>query len=222
MVGTDLIMDDGLALSPSKRKIIDCAVTLFAMKGYTETSIREIASAVGIQGSAIYHHFASKSAILEYILNDFTEQSFGDAERLDAPEKFRDNPTANSIISCMRLTFSEGQEEYYMKVLCVVLQEQHRNPSVRRFMVNLIENGEQRARFFIGLLKELKVIRQDTDPDLWMKLVSSVLYTYSSRVLLGIGDNSPEYVGMKMVDLLRTTYDLMLKTCAVTKDGDES
>lgn len=220
MSTTDNLVVGGQALSPGKRKIVDCAVTLFATKGVTETSIREIATAVGIQGSAIYHHFASKNAILEYILNDFSEQSFGDAEKSDALSKLRNNPTSDGIISCMRLTFPEGQEEYYMKVLCVVLQEQHRNPSVRRFVIKLILNAEERVRDFIGILKELNIIRQDTEPDLWMKLVSSVLYTYSSRVLLGIGDVSPDYVGMKMSELLRVTYDQMLNTCAIMRDEE--
>jgi len=56
----------------TKQKILICATNLFSEQGYTETTIREIAAAVGLRDSSIYNHFPSKSSILEYILEDYT------------------------------------------------------------------------------------------------------------------------------------------------------
>lgn len=40
------------------------ALEMFATRGYDGTSIRDIASAVGIKGASMYHHFSSKEEIL--------------------------------------------------------------------------------------------------------------------------------------------------------------
>lgn len=214
------LTDNRRVLSFAKKKIVDRAVALFATKGFTETSIRELAATVGIQGSVIYHHFESKNAILEYIIEDYAKQNFYDIDEKKMYSLLINNPTADGILSCMNLMFPKGREAYYVKVLCVILQEQHRNPSVRNFMTEMILKAEQKIKIVFSILKEMNVIRQDADQDLWMKIVSSLLYTYANRSMLGIGDRSPEYDGMGMVDLLRATYDEMLKSCAVTKDGD--
>jgi AcrR family transcriptional regulator len=45
-------------------QIIDAGVSLFARRGYADTSIDDIGAAVGIAGPTIYNHFASKHDIL--------------------------------------------------------------------------------------------------------------------------------------------------------------
>ena len=48
----------------TRARILEAAARLFATKGYTASSTREIAAAVGIQQPGLYKHFASKEAIL--------------------------------------------------------------------------------------------------------------------------------------------------------------
>ena len=52
----------------TRREILDAALDLFAVGGYFGTSMRQIARAVGVRESALYHHFAAKEAILEGLL----------------------------------------------------------------------------------------------------------------------------------------------------------
>lgn len=59
----------------TKEVILDVAIELFADKGYNRVSIREIAQTVGIKGSSIYNHFASKEAILDEVLSLYKEES---------------------------------------------------------------------------------------------------------------------------------------------------
>jgi AcrR family transcriptional regulator len=49
-------------------RILLQAAELFLANGYAETSLRTIADAVGMQPASIYHHFASKDALLTEIL----------------------------------------------------------------------------------------------------------------------------------------------------------
>ncbi len=52
-------------------EILDAALDLFAVGGYFGTSMRQIARAVGVRESALYHHFPSKDAILGGLLAEF-------------------------------------------------------------------------------------------------------------------------------------------------------
>ena len=201
----------------SKQKIIHCAVNLFAKKGFTETSIRDLASAAGIKGASIYSHFPSKNAILEYILEDYSRHLTTEYKNKDITSILRENPTADGIMASMQLTFPKGLEDFYLKVLCVLMQEQYRNPIVRTFMSkDFILNNELNLKVVMEVLKQLNVIRNDTDPDYWIKIFSSLIYTFSSRVLLGIGDSSPDFSGMGLMDLLKLTFDNMLTSCRIT------
>jgi len=70
-------MTDSIALNvaPSsaqgragRQRILDVAAALFLERGYLGTSLREIASEVGMKPGSLYYHFASKDALLEAIL----------------------------------------------------------------------------------------------------------------------------------------------------------
>ncbi|MBL8920392.1 MAG: TetR/AcrR family transcriptional regulator [Myxococcaceae bacterium] len=52
----------------TRREILDRALELFATKGFTGSSMRDIARAVGVRESALYHHFPNKQAILQTVL----------------------------------------------------------------------------------------------------------------------------------------------------------
>ena len=209
-------MNNDLEVISTKQKILECAIDLFAMKGYTETSIREIAAAVGVKEASIYNHFQSKNDILEYILDEYTQRIanfFLDQDKVSA---LKDNPNAVGILSCMRLSFPEDKKEYYIKKLYVILQEQHRNPMVRKYMAEeFILSTEQVLGMILNKLKEIHILRPDADLDFWIKTHSSLIYAFASRMLLGIGDSSQDFSGMGMSELLRNLYAIMLRTCGV-------
>jgi AcrR family transcriptional regulator len=48
--------------------ILDAAESLFARQGYHATTIKQVAARVGVQGPALYKHFASKRALFEEVL----------------------------------------------------------------------------------------------------------------------------------------------------------
>jgi len=50
------------------RRILDVAAALFLERGYTATSLRDIAAAVGVKSGSLYYHFSSKQALLRAIL----------------------------------------------------------------------------------------------------------------------------------------------------------
>jgi AcrR family transcriptional regulator len=65
----------------TRERILRQASQLFARKGYTGTSTREIAAAVGIRQPSLFHHFASKREIVETLLAYSVEDAAETARR---------------------------------------------------------------------------------------------------------------------------------------------
>ena len=57
----------------TRKKIKECSIELFNKKGYTETTMNEIANAVGIKAATLYFHYESKENIFFSILEDGLE-----------------------------------------------------------------------------------------------------------------------------------------------------
>ena len=57
--------------SERRDQIIAIATRLIASRGYAATTVRDIADEAGILSGSLYHHFASKEAVLEEILRTF-------------------------------------------------------------------------------------------------------------------------------------------------------
>lgn len=55
-----------------KNEILDVAENLFATKGFDGTSTNDIINAIGIARGTLYHHFDSKEAILDAVIERMT------------------------------------------------------------------------------------------------------------------------------------------------------
>lgn len=58
----------------TRAAILAAAARLFAERGYTEVSLREIAAAAGMQAGSVYYHFASKEVLLDAVLDTGVER----------------------------------------------------------------------------------------------------------------------------------------------------
>ena len=88
----DFIMKKG---EKTRNLILEKSLNLFSENGYAGSSIRQIASGVGIRESAIYNHFKSKNDIFLAIIAKFKQGSTGInilsdelLEDLEKPDKF--------------------------------------------------------------------------------------------------------------------------------------
>jgi AcrR family transcriptional regulator len=50
-------------------QILDAAARMFGERGYSETTLRQIAESAGMQAGSIYYHFASKDQIFDEVLS---------------------------------------------------------------------------------------------------------------------------------------------------------
>ena len=101
--------------SSAKGRLMAEAAKLFSEKGYSSTTVREIATEVGILSGSIFHHFKNKEDILFAIMNDIVQamdeallQTLNDANTIE--EKIK------ALIHC-ELEFIHGKTSNAATVL---------------------------------------------------------------------------------------------------------
>ncbi|MCH6231611.1 TetR/AcrR family transcriptional regulator [Microbacterium sp. CFH 31415] len=60
--------------SDRREQLLSIATRLIASRGYSATTVRDIADEAGILSGSLYHHFSSKEAILQEILSVFMDR----------------------------------------------------------------------------------------------------------------------------------------------------
>ena len=68
----ETLVSQGLLTDPesARGKLQQTAAHLFRSKGFERTTVRDLASAVGIQSGSIFHHFKSKDEILRSVMEE--------------------------------------------------------------------------------------------------------------------------------------------------------
>lgn len=76
----------------TRTKIIESAINLFSVRGYTAASVDEICKAAGVSKGAFYHHFESKQVMFLALLDGWLktiDNAIDDSRDKSAPETFR-------------------------------------------------------------------------------------------------------------------------------------
>lgn len=93
----------------TRAALIDTAGTMFAERGFTQTSLDDIASATQVTRGAVYHHFDSKQALLEAVLYALEDQMV--ARVLGAAAQHTD--TWESAMAAIQAFLDQCEEPVY-------------------------------------------------------------------------------------------------------------
>jgi AcrR family transcriptional regulator len=66
------LIDQGQITDPNsaKGRLLVAAARLFKNKGYERTTVRDLAAEIGIQSGSLFHHYKSKEAILQAVMEE--------------------------------------------------------------------------------------------------------------------------------------------------------
>lgn len=129
-----------------KKQIVDSAALLFKQKGYSSTTMRDLATELGIEAASIYHHIKSKEELLENICFDMANKFISNAKEVNdiyfnAEEKLRlaiklhvstitDNQNQSAVflsewrnLSEPRLTLFKQLRQQYENQFTIILME---------------------------------------------------------------------------------------------------
>lgn len=110
----------------TRREILDAALDLFSQKGFYGTSTRDIARRVGVRESALYHHFPSKAAILQGLLEELGPGRAVMVEGLDVVEVARAMGVRQMLRSMVHMLLTEWANPREMKLTRLMVTEGYR------------------------------------------------------------------------------------------------
>lgn len=89
--------------SGRRDEILAIAARLIAHHGYSATTVRDIADEAGILSGSLYHHFASKEAMLQEILHGFMGRLLSSYEKI-AAETTDPRAGIDALVECAFMT----------------------------------------------------------------------------------------------------------------------
>ena len=152
-----------MAFTSTKEKLVAAALDLFSKKGYSATSVDEIAESIGIKGPNLYKYFKGKEALFKE-LSELSDQSYLDKMNLV-------NNKADSIEDAQGLkAFAMGQVKYTMyedmviKLRKMLTIEQFRSDMMKhQTTIHQYTNiNDQFTRIMKNLIKKLFKIKVKT------------------------------------------------------------
>lgn len=123
----------------TKERIIDEALTLFALKGYQGTSVKNIADAVGIKDSSLYKHFTSKKEIFDTIVQEMSvrmermsrENGLPDENDMDEAVELYGSISENGLLMLSeRIFLFYLRDEFAARFRRMLVIEQYRDKEV--------------------------------------------------------------------------------------------
>ncbi|MDY2814440.1 MAG: TetR/AcrR family transcriptional regulator [Dorea sp.] len=79
----------------TRERIVDEALTLFSIRGFKGTSVKNIADAVGIKDSSIYKHYKSKQEIFDAIVEQMRKRMAEMSVALGIPQDVDESSVAS-------------------------------------------------------------------------------------------------------------------------------
>ncbi|EON23782.1 MULTISPECIES: TetR/AcrR family transcriptional regulator [Nocardioides] len=155
-----------------RSELLRIAATLFAEKGFRNTTVRDIAEAAGILSGSLYHHFDSKESMVDEILSTFQDELFASYDAVLAS----DDDARTKLDRVVRLSF-EAIDQHPAEVAIFQNEADHLG-TLERFGY-LAERGAQSRDIWVTLLREgveTGVLRPDLNIDLVHRFIRDTVW----------------------------------------------
>jgi TetR/AcrR family transcriptional regulator len=136
-----------------RAQILAAAADAFAHRGYTGTTMHEVAAACGISKATLYHYFSDKSDLLEQIARGHVSALEALVDEVGA-ERLAPEPHLRSLIARFMATYADAQNAHRVLTEDVKFLD----TAARR----ALEDGQRRvvAAFALAVSR----VRPDLDP----------------------------------------------------------
>jgi AcrR family transcriptional regulator len=162
------------AMPPPNRRdeLLAIAAVLFAERGFRNTTVRDIADAAGILSGSLYHHFDSKEAMVDELLDTFQKELFDTFEEIVASDR---GPRAK-LEAVVRVSF-EAIDQHHSEV--AIFQNDAAYLSGFARFGYLAERNARFEELWRGVLHEgvdSGELRQDLDIDLVFRFLRDTVW----------------------------------------------
>ncbi|HTX13039.1 MAG TPA: TetR/AcrR family transcriptional regulator [Solirubrobacteraceae bacterium] len=187
---------DGAGLKKRQREIIDAAAEIFYRKGYSETSVQDVADAVGILKGSLYYYIDSKEDLLFQMLLEVHE----DAKSVVTETASLEIPPLDRL-----RRYIQRHVEYNARNLAKIAVYYHDfgllSPERRKAIVGQRNFYED---FVQGLIREAQQ-RDEVDPSVDPLLISNAIFGVANWLYTWYrpdGSATPEYLGKLYAEVI--------------------
>ena len=197
----------------TKEQIVKNALKLFLQKGFHNVSMAMIAAEVGISKPAIYHHFQNKDAMVEGVLDHFTNKM---SEW--SLEYFKDAQNGEQFLQKMffaipmyknveLILLDEGDETYPNSYNDLLMTLSKYKSKFRDRIALDIKGGREKIKRSIIDAQTTNSIDEQIDPEKLSLLIHCILE--GSAFIAEIDEDLD--LNKASVDLFQTTWSLIKK-----------
>jgi AcrR family transcriptional regulator len=179
-------------------QVLDAAARLFRSKGYENTSVREIARAVGMLPGSLYCHFATKEDLLRAVYVRGVEQI---SEAVQAATVKHEDPWQRLEAGCVAHLEAILRDDDHAQVVIRVRPSDA--PAVER---DLIELRNRYEAIFGGLLQEVPLPRGTDRHALRLMLMGAL--NWAQTWYRPDGRFNPRTIARKFVALVRQPQEV--------------
>ncbi len=175
--------DSSMKKKSTKERIRSRSLSLFAKKGFRETTVRDIAKAVDIQAGGLYNHFKNKDEILESLVGELMESAIVTIFEDKDPQELskRGKALLANIAMTFKLLSFDGKNEALFKLL---MQEMYKNGKIRELYLEYFyqQNVKKLSAVFFMMMQNEHI--RSADPLVLANEFLSPLFFYQSQVIL--------------------------------------
>ncbi|GHO66329.1 TetR family transcriptional regulator [Ktedonobacter sp. SOSP1-52] len=109
-----------------REQLLDAAIRVFARKGFSRATNKDIAHEADVTPGLIYHYFESKEALLQAVLEERSPLSL----LRSLPAQVMELPPAQFLPSLVLRVLKIVEGEQFVQIIRVILPELMHNPSI--------------------------------------------------------------------------------------------
>ena len=172
-------------------KVLEAALELFSTQGYGATSMRQIAEVCGLSTGNLYHHFGSKEAVFQRLIDDYWERVLdpeGPLQKVFTRADFPDD--LEELAAAIEQTVEENKASILLVFVDVI---EHQGRHIRSFYETMADRfREKYGPHFEELALEGRLA--DADPMVAVMVATRWLfYFYTVEKCFGV----PMHFGME-------------------------
>ena len=158
---------------PSRREeLLAIAAKLFAERGFKNTTVRDIADAAGILSGSLYHHFDSKEAMVDELLDTFQTRLWEQYDEIEASDL-----TPRAKLEAIVRTSFDAIDHHHSEV--AIFQSDAAYLTTFERFAYLDERNLKFRKLWIGLLEagvESGELRADLDVELVYRFLRDTVW----------------------------------------------
>ena len=145
----------------TRAKIVEAAGVLTEKQGFERTPMGQIADQAGVATSTLYHHFPDKRALLEAMIDDWSERLVADQRSDLRLEAFAKSDPRAFLSGFLRKVYQRLQDRNWIYVELFLLV--HRDDDLRTRFRTLKDAGIDRLAMIIEFGQQQGMLRKEPD-----------------------------------------------------------